>query len=311
MADTLAFQLVDAFTLARCSGNRAGVVFDADALSENQMQRIADEIGASETAFLSRLNDIHRPVRLRWFTPTQEVDFCGHATLAATHALVERGALTLPADQPAKPIEFETRAGPLQLHPEKSPTTEATAWWLGMPAGVPERDTSRHSKLWPILGLQEGELNPSIPPVRTRDDDIIVLAPSLPRLLELQPDFSALTAWSRQNRVRGVCLTTTHTFSATAAAQSRFFAPAAGVTEDPVTGSVHGPLAIFLAQHNLVTFENNRALLNCIQAIPGGRAGSLRVLVERDGETFSTAICGTCVTSMTGELRTPDASAAQ
>ncbi len=87
MPNSRPFHLVDAFAQQPYRGNPAGVVFDADALTDEQMRQIAAEIHASETAFLSRMRDLHRPMRLRWFTPATEVGFCGHATLAAAHAL--------------------------------------------------------------------------------------------------------------------------------------------------------------------------------------------------------------------------------
>ena len=70
MADTVQFRLVDAFAETRFTGNPAGVVLDADRLNDKQMQVIAREINASETAFLCRANDLHRPAILRWFSPT-------------------------------------------------------------------------------------------------------------------------------------------------------------------------------------------------------------------------------------------------
>jgi trans-2,3-dihydro-3-hydroxyanthranilate isomerase len=117
MSPTLPFYLVDAFAERPFSGNVAGVVFDADGLSDSQMQRIASEIHASETAFLSRGNDLHRPPLVRWFTPAAEVGFCGHATLASAHALHEAGCLSGLLSRPGATLVLDSAAGELRLQP--------------------------------------------------------------------------------------------------------------------------------------------------------------------------------------------------
>ena len=110
MADTVQFRLVDAFAETPFTGNPAGVVLDADRLNDKQMQVVAREINASETAFLRRANDLHRPAILRWFTPTTEVSFCAHATLAAAHAWSEVIGLKWLLGWPDAKLEFETAA---------------------------------------------------------------------------------------------------------------------------------------------------------------------------------------------------------
>jgi trans-2,3-dihydro-3-hydroxyanthranilate isomerase len=302
MDGNLPCHLVDAFTAQRFRGNRAGVVLAADTLKPEQMQSLAAEVGASETAFLSRLNDLHQPVRLRWFTPTQEVDFCGHATLAAAHVLSTVGIWPPDSAPTDATLLFETNAGTLTLFSEKEATPDATAWWLAMPPGAVTRDTSRHKPLLEALGLQPDELVDNLAPMRTRDQDVILLVKQFRRLVELQPDHSRLAAWSRQFGVRGVLVSTTQTLSPSVAAQSRFFAPAAGVPEDPVTGSVHGPLGLLLVAHGLVPFERGRAVLDCVQAIPDGRAGLVRLLITEENGAKSVALGGACITTLRGEI---------
>jgi len=85
------FYLVDAFTHEPFQGNRAGVVLDAAGLTENHMQLIAREVGASETTFVLPPTDPRADVRFRWFTPAAEVSMCGHATVAGVHVLVTTG----------------------------------------------------------------------------------------------------------------------------------------------------------------------------------------------------------------------------
>lgn len=104
--------IVDAFTQRPGAGNRAGVVLDAAGLSVESMQRIAAAVGASETAFLLSGPD-GQGVRLRYFTPTDEIDFCGHATVATFHLLAERGLLPRSGT-----IRLECAAGTLDVELE-------------------------------------------------------------------------------------------------------------------------------------------------------------------------------------------------
>jgi trans-2,3-dihydro-3-hydroxyanthranilate isomerase len=91
----LAIYWVDAFTDRPFQGNPAVVVPQADGLTDFQMQQIAREVNCSETAFVLTAATPEADFRLRWFTPTQEVDLCGHATIAAFHALAQEGRFNL------------------------------------------------------------------------------------------------------------------------------------------------------------------------------------------------------------------------
>lgn len=334
MADVLHFRLVDAFADRPYTGNPAGVILNADGLYDAQMQAIAAEINASETAFLLGRDDPQRPPRIRWFTPTVEVGFCGHATLAAAHAHTsgERGrpARPTPADAtiapnlsvpsvssvattssvpsvaPTAEVTFDSPAGPLRLRCEPSPAADGSAiWWLEMPDPVLRPDNTNPMKTCELLGMSIDDLAPSVPIVRTRDDDLVLLVRSWQRLMSLQPDAQALGAWCARHGIRGVCVATREAVSGFAHVTSRFFAPAAGVPEDPVTGSVHGPLSVLLVTHGLVPLTDGRAGLNCLQGRPGGRGGLVRSLVERHGETYRVTIGGACHTTIRGEMAVP------
>ncbi|MBU0637389.1 MAG: PhzF family phenazine biosynthesis protein [Planctomycetes bacterium] len=305
MRGALQFRLVDAFADQPYAGNPAGVVVEADALNDPQMQAIAREINASETAFISRGNDLHRPTQLRWFTPTAEVDFCGHATLAAAHALQEVGCLEAVLSKKDATVLFDTAAGPLTLHPETLPDQEALLWWLQMPDPELKADNTNPMRTCELLGFSIDDLEPAIPIMRTRDNDLILLVKRWQQLVELKPDFQALTHWSQRHGIRGYCVATLETLSKATDVHSRFFAPAVGINEDPVTGSVHGPLATLLVVNELVPVASGRSALNCIQGEPGGRHGLLRALVEATPQGYRTSVGGMCFTSLTGELRTP------
>jgi PhzF family phenazine biosynthesis protein len=212
---------VDAFTDTPFRGNPAAVCLMDQPQSDEWMQSVASEMNLSETAFLVGNGSAFD---LRWFTPSTEVDLCGHATLASAHVLWEEGRL--PSDQPAR---FNTRSGLLTATKEVS--------WIQMdfPA-TPASEITAVAALESALGAHPQYTGQS------RFDYLIELA-SEDKVRSLQPDFAAL----RRLPVRGV-IVTSRASRAGYDFVSRFFAPAAGIDEDPVTGSAHCCLAPFWSE---------------------------------------------------------------
>jgi PhzF family phenazine biosynthesis protein len=212
---------VDAFTDRPFTGNPAVVCLMSAIRDDAWMQQVAREMNLSETAFLLRSGD---EFGLRWFTPTVEVDLCGHATLASAHVLWQLGLLAS-----TNQARFQTRSGVL--------TAEKKGNWIEMnfPATLAE----------PTAPVQDLELALGVKPTyvgRTRFDYLAELDAE-DTVRALRPDFAAL----RQLKVRGLIVTSRastpgHDFV------SRFFAPAAGIDEDPVTGSAHCCLGPFWKQ---------------------------------------------------------------
>lgn len=306
MSDAIDFLLVDAFAHSPYSGNVAGVVPSADGLTDRQMQGIASEFNAAETAFVMKPTTADAAIRIRWFTPGCEVDFCGHATLAAVHALIEADRFSDILEMPGTLLPIETRSGIVTVQVEttgpQGPEPGRTLW-LDIPDPEPKSEPVNVPAVAKHLGLDPSGLDPKLPAIRTRDDDVILAVRELPVLLELQPAMADLKRYCERNRIRGVCVTTTNALSAATVVQSRFFAPAAGVDEDPVTGSLHGPLGLHLVRCGVVSMDGRRADFLCAQAKGGGRAGVVRVVVIESaaGET-SVRIGGTCVTTARGRL---------
>ncbi len=324
MPEQLEFKLVDAFARVAYSGNVAAVVLDADVLSDSQMRAIAAEFHASETTFVLRPTSRDAAVRFRWFTPDCEVDFCGHATLAAVHALLEEGRFTHTLDQPGTILPIDSRSGILTVRTERLMSRpQATAapgeieanirltepsrpmtLWLDMPRCEPKKSRVILPPLLQYLNLGADMIDSAIPPIRTQDDDIIVAVTNLPDLLELQPVMSDLARYCRKEGIRGVLVTTTNVLTPATVVQSRFFAPAVGIDEDPVTGSVHGPLGLHLVNSGIVSMIDGRADFHCAQAKAGGRAGLVRVVVTQDREDRKhVRIGGVCMTTAAGVLQ--------
>lgn len=254
---------VDAFADAAFRGNPAAVcLLDAPASAE-WMQQVAAEMNLSETAFLDPRDD---GWHLRWFTPTTEVDLCGHATLASAHVLWETSRLGA-----AAPARFHTRSGVLIA------TRDGEEITLDFPA-TPPAPAAAPDGLLDALRIEPQHVG------RSRFDYLIEVADAA-AVQDLAPDFAAL---SRVD-ARGVIVTSRGDGSG-ADFVSRFFAPAAGVDEDPVTGSAHCCLAPYwsgkLGRADLVGYQASR------------RGGTVRVHADGDRVRLS----GRAVTVFRGEL---------
>ncbi len=209
---------VDAFTDRPFAGNPAAVCVLDTARDKGWMQNVAQEMNLSETAFLLRQGD---GFNLRWFTPTVEVPLCGHATLASAHALWEAGYL-----RPEETARFHTRSGLL--------TAERRGDWieLDFPAD-PETPASAPPGLVEAL-----EVTPRY--VGKNRFDYLLEVDSETVVRAVRPDFRKLGGVA----TRGV-MVTSRSDRPEYDFVSRFFAPASGIDEDPVTGSAHCCLGPF------------------------------------------------------------------
>ncbi|MBI4384182.1 MAG: PhzF family phenazine biosynthesis protein, partial [Nitrospinae bacterium] len=211
---------VDAFTDKPFQGNPAAVCLLPSPREEGWMQAVAGEMNLSETAFLLEEGGGHR---LRWFTPVTEVDLCGHATLASAHALWESGRL--PSGKQAR---FHTRSGLL--------TAELKGGWIEMDfPSAPPQPIEPPEELARALGVEPRSSG-------YNQTDYLVEVESPETLRAMKPDFKLLGALP----VRGVIVTCVSD-SSKYEFISRFFAPRAGIDEDPVTGSAHCCLAPYWA----------------------------------------------------------------
>jgi PhzF family phenazine biosynthesis protein len=295
----LAYSVVDAFTSEPFAGNPAAVVFGGQELPDAALQRIAAEFNLSETVFLLPAQGSGSPaVRLRWFTPRTEVSFCGHATLAAVHALAET------AGEPVAQVAVECAAGNLVVRVDDTPAA-GRRYWLTMPppelteSAVPA-DALLHALRMPRLADEIG------PIFQTRDHDLLLLLANGGHVRSLVPDMAALERLSRSHGVRGICVASTDSGDPSVACISRFFAPAAGIPEDPVTGSVHGPLAAMLIGGRLVApAQPNRWRFRCLQVPGNGRAGEVHVRAESRGAELAIEVGGCCATVMKGQTAVP------
>ncbi len=214
---------VDSFTKERFRGNPAGVCISQEPLAEGLMQQIAAEMNLAETAFV---NTAEAYEQLRWFTPTSEVNLCGHATLATAHILFEQKYFGR-----NQALKFNTRSGVLQVSSEPS-----GALCMDFPlietAIAPAPDA---------IEQLFGEIKSF---ARTAINDIVEL-PSAEAVANAKPDMGEISRNSRQ----GIIITAAGSGKWQAYDMvSRYFVPNVGVPEDPVTGSAHCELAHYWQQ---------------------------------------------------------------
>jgi PhzF family phenazine biosynthesis protein len=258
--------VVDAFTDEPFRGNPAAVCLLDRPVPDAWMQSVAAEMRHAETAFLERGADAWS---LRWFTPEVEVDLCGHATLASAHVL-----WTVGSADPDAALAFDTRAGRLGA------TRDGEWIVLDFPIDEP-RDADEPPALVAALGVARERVRA----VRRARVDWLVEVDSAATVRSLAPDFGEL----RRVPARGVVVT--------AAADepgvdfvSRFFGPAVGIDEDPVTGSAHCALGPHWASRLGRTDLVGRQV--------SARTGTVRVRVGPD----RVALAGRAVTVLSGSL---------
>lgn len=305
------YYVVDAFTSEPFAGNAAGVVLDAGGLSDDEMLNIAAEFNLSETTFVLPPSnpEERKKVRFRWCTPAAEVDMCGHATIAGAFALAQSGRFTEYglADPKLGPVAWpiETRSGVLTVFIEPIPGRRGESMlWLDLVDPVLSPALIAKVELTSLLNIDEGAYDPEVAPELSQDGDLIVFLRDVATLNDCRPDFGALGQWCERTRIRGLSLATVHTLAESIHVQSRFFAPAVGVNEDPVTGSVHGPLAAKVVALGIGLPSDDITALTCVQGIPGGRTGLLHALVQRQGESsFAVRIGGRATITMHGTLQ--------
>jgi predicted PhzF superfamily epimerase YddE/YHI9 len=254
---------VDAFTDRLFAGNPAAVLILVDWLSDDLMLAIAQENNLAETAFVKPRQD--GAWDLRWFAPAHEVDFCGHATLAAAHVLfTTQGA--------SSDLVFHTRVGALRV------TKTAAGYLLDLPRLSPQKVDYLPPQIAHIFAT---------PPTyifRNFENYFIDLG-SAAAVRSFVPDLPAISTL----RHIGLVVTGIAAEGDEADFVSRYFAPGAGIPEDPVTGSIHATLVPYWAEK----LGKNRLMAFQASARGGWLGCELtddRVLLSGNAVTFMEAI---------------------
>lgn len=271
----IAYSEVSAFTDTPGHGNRAGVVLDASGLSDQDMQALAAFLDAPETVFVTRLGG--GLVRVRYFTPTQEVAFCGHATVALGLMLAQAGLWR------GEDLRLETLAGRVPLR-------------LVCRAGVPERVwmQQRQPEFRPLgrewretiaeaLGINERMIHRGLPLSSASTGLWSAFVPLLDGIVldGLEPDLAAIARLCQELGVESLYAYAPMGVNRFAA---RDFAPLLGIPEDPVTGSAAGALMALLAAQGRLPVKRDRAVGVIFQGHVLGSPGEVEIEIEMQGE---------------------------
>ncbi|KGA80481.1 PhzF family phenazine biosynthesis protein [Lysinibacillus fusiformis] len=295
MTKKIEFFYVDAFTTETFGGNPAGVIPNAENLTDEDMQKIANELNLSETAFLLPTSNADANYKIRYFTPTKEVDFCGHATLGTAWLMATKYNWIDKDDK----IVFESNIGliPVKWLMENNQLTRVSMTQVR--PHVKSIDISP-AVVANLVGIHETEIDDRYPikiantgvphlmvPVKTRQA-IDQAEPNLNELKKMNNDFN---------------ISTTHLFTFDTNGQfdiyTRDFCPNIGIDEDPVTGAANGALGGYLYLENILA-QQERHQLMIGQGHTINRPGILYVTITPDAETAVIEVAGAAVVSIEG-----------
>lgn len=290
---------VDAFTTEKFRGNPAGVVANADGLSDAQMQAIAREMNNSETAFILQPSGADHDVWIRFFTPTTEVPSCGHATIAAHYIRAIEKRL------PSSEVIQKIGAGKLPVHIIHAEGDYHVIMTQGAIEFSPPFEPTVRDNILAALGVEPTDLDDQCPVqiVSTGHSKVLVGISGRRKLNALRPDLSRLAAISDDIGCNGYFVFVLDLDAIDVQAHGRMFAPAIGIAEDPVTGNANGPLGAYLVQHDLVPTHGRTFSFKARQGEACGRTGTVEVTVEMAmGEPKLVRVGGRAVIVYRGEL---------
>jgi trans-2,3-dihydro-3-hydroxyanthranilate isomerase len=281
--------IVDAFTSRKFEGNRAGVILDADSLPKPERQQIAAEIYASESAFISKSDVAH--FKLTFFTPTQEIPFCGHNTVAAFYLLAALNKIKATGDGAEYtaetaigivPVKVFSRDGKIKVTmQQRAPQFQEAAF---------DRKTVAES-----LRISEKDLDDrfQIKFVNTGNWHLMVGVSNLDCLHKISYDTPALS-----EILSSVNAVTAHVFYMKDETKfhARNFGPTVGIPEDPATGSAAGAFGAYLVEQEILDARNNE--FEILQGEAMGRPSTITVSITADGKKAEKVeVSGTAVIS--------------
>ncbi|MHB1687578.1 MAG: PhzF family phenazine biosynthesis protein [Ignavibacteriaceae bacterium] len=278
---------IDAFADKAFEGNPAGVTF-GDGLTGAEMQSIAKEMNLSETAFLSKSDKAN--YNLRWFTPSVEVDLCGHATIASLHFLNENDLI-----KNNQWINFETRSGILKCK------MEAGRYFMQIPIYESKTFNGNAKAVKNALGIDEKEFDEKFPFVLLENGYLYIYLKTIEAISKIKPSYKELLIISDNgNYFTAVVPYTLETIDKGSFAHLRFFGPYYGIDEDPVTGSANGPLLLVLKKLGLIKNIKDEISLSFEQGDFVNRRGRIGVTFSQSKDELF--ISGKAVTVIKGEM---------
>ena len=302
---SLKFYQADVFTSQPFGGNPVAVFPEAHGLTDDQLQQIAREMNLSETVFVFPPSDPAAVVRLRIFTPTQEIPFAGHPVVGAMHVLAQLGMIT--TSEPITRVVQECNIG---CFPVDLLTRNGQVMRVVMTQPAPQfleriNDTEDLYKVAAALGIPKHTITDtkhSLEVVSTGLPVLIVPVRTLTAVRSINPDPSAIVDLCGRFGANGIMAFTTVTVEPFSNVHARMFAPAIGIPEDPATGSASGALGAYLVQNKIVSFGPLTEIV-IEQGYEVERPSRILVQVESNGDAIETVkVGGQCVMVVEGSL---------
>jgi PhzF family phenazine biosynthesis protein len=282
MARTFQVHQIDAFTRVRFTGNPAGVVLDADALTDAEMLAIARELNNADTAFVLKAEGTDHDLRVRFFTPRTEAAFVGHASVAAHYVLSN-------ATNGTRRLRQKSRAGVVEIEIRGTDAQRRIAIRQSAPPVGREVNDRERLAVMDALALASADLDLHCPVkvMGAGSTRLMVGVRGPEQLRQLKPDVSRLTTLSAQLGAQGFFVFTLAPELPDVLTESRMFCPALGIAEDPVSGNAHGMLGVYLARHGLLGPAGENLKFAGAQGHHVNRPGRVEIELEYQENTVT------------------------
>jgi PhzF family phenazine biosynthesis protein len=284
------FALYNAFSNTSFGGSSAGIIADAQDLDADQMQRIAKQIAAPATCFITGVDE--HGVDVRFFSTQTEYLMCGHGTIALMTWLIERGFFQLDKAG-SRAVNLRTPGGSASVNIRRREDSRPEVM-LSLSASTFESCSLTAAELAPLFGVDETAFDTDLPFELTRSDFTHLIVPilDLASMQRVTPDFGAINSFCRDLQVDTVALFTRDTVLRESTIHCREFCPAVGTPEAPATGTTNRALACYLLRQNIIDakadsrqtiiaeqgYEIDRPSRICTEmTVEGGRAVDIRV----------------------------------
>jgi trans-2,3-dihydro-3-hydroxyanthranilate isomerase len=291
---TLKFYQADVFTGLPFGGNPVAVFPNAQGLNDFELQQIAREMNLSETVFVLPPTNEAAVVRLRIFTPTQEIPFAGHPVLGTFYVLAQLGLIGVTDGVTRVMQECNIGLFPVEIHAQDGEVTRVV---MTQPKPLILGSVDEMEDLYHIaktLGLPKYQIVDTKAPIMVVSTGLpVVIVPvrTLTAVRSIEPDGAAIVEMCERFGTNGIMVFTTMTVEDTATVHARMFAPAIGILEDPATGSASGAMGAYLVHNGLVEVGPLTEVI-VEQGYEIGRPSRILVQVESDDDAIQTVKVG-------------------